>query len=151
MGSGTVAWTARGDLGGGRLPRHGPRLAFNPAPIFLDPLFVADCYTLLGQAKPAEHHARQFIAQAALAGSRDYWPIRIASSRMDLGFALLQQHRIDEAAAEAAQGLDVFILNRGTLRRASELDRALAAFGEVPEVRDFHERLEKAWRQLTAC
>jgi hypothetical protein len=34
----TVAWTARGGLGGSRLPRHGSGLAFNPAPIFLDPL-----------------------------------------------------------------------------------------------------------------
>jgi transcriptional regulator with XRE-family HTH domain len=110
--------------------------------------FVGTAYALMGLARPAEHHARLFIAQAGLVGSRNYWPIRVSSARMDLGFALAQQGKVDEAAHEAALGFDVPILHRGTLRRASELEQVLNVHGEVREVRDFREQLSEAWHRL---
>jgi hypothetical protein len=109
---------------------------------------VGTAYALMGLSRPAEHHARLFIAQAGLVGSRNYWPIRVSSARMDLGFALAQQGKVDEAAYEATLGFDVPMLHRGTLRRASELEQSLSVHGEVREVRDFREQLREAWRRL---
>jgi hypothetical protein len=99
-------------------------------------------------AKTAEHHARLFIVQAGIVGSRNYWPVRVSSARMDLGFALAQQGRIDEAAVEAAEGFQAPMLHRGTLRRATELAQVLSVHDEVREVRDFKEQLGDAWHRL---
>jgi transcriptional regulator with XRE-family HTH domain len=112
--------------------------------------FVGTTYALMGEsfAKTAEHHARLFIAQAGIVGSRNYWPVRLSSARMDLGFALAQQGRIDEAAGEAAEGFQAPMLHRGTLRRAGELAQVLSVHDEVREVRDFKEQLSDAWHRL---
>ncbi|MBJ7597754.1 helix-turn-helix domain-containing protein [Candidatus Nephthysia bennettiae] len=123
-------------------PKHlDDHYVFDPAKA---DFFIAGAYALLDLAKPAEHHAREFIRQAGQLGSQNYWPVRVSSARMELGFALLQQGRLDEAAAEAAEGFQAPMIHRGTLRRARELDAALAVHGDIEEVRDFHERLEVA-------
>jgi transcriptional regulator with XRE-family HTH domain len=152
------AWARLGDAPAATraLRNAGAALEPLPDPADLDDHYVSDpvrfagmsatVYALLGLPGEAERHARQVIAQSGDATQRNYWPTRVGTAWVEVGFALAQQHKIDEAAHEAGRSFETALVHRASLRRASELDAVLSPHAEVSEVRDFHEGLIAAWR-----
>jgi transcriptional regulator with XRE-family HTH domain len=152
------AWARLGDAPAATraLRNAGAALEPLPDPADLDDHYVSDpvrfagvsatVYALLGLPGEAEQHARQVIAQSGDATQRNYWPTRVGTAWVEVGFALAQQRKIDEAAHEAGRAFETALVHRASLRRASELDAFLSPHAEVSEVRDFHERLIAAWR-----
>jgi hypothetical protein len=81
--------------------------------------------------------------------SRNWWPTRVATARIELALAHAQQSRIDEAAQTGASVLSADFLRRSTLWRAGELDKVLRTdHANVPEVEDFHEQYVLARRSM---
>jgi transcriptional regulator with XRE-family HTH domain len=115
---------------------------FDPAKLTF---YAGHCHVVLGEAHQAEQLAREVIKQC---GGR--WTTRVLEAHIDLGLALVQLGRADEAAAAGAEALEQGPLCTTTLWRGSELDRALTtAAPTLSETRDLHERLVIA-RELLA-
>jgi tetratricopeptide (TPR) repeat protein len=111
--------------------------------------YAATCYVWLREPARAEQHARRVIEQNGNPASRNWWPTRVATARIELALAHAQQGRIDEAAQTGASVLAADFLRRSTLWRAGELDTILRAdHADVPEVEDFHEQYVLARRSL---
>ena len=127
-----------------RLPPDDTRnhFVFDPAKLSF---YAAHCHVVLGEAERAEELAREVIEEC---GGR--WTTRILEAHIDLGLALVQLGRPDEAAAAGAEALAQGPLCTTTLWRAEELDRALStADATLPEAREFHERLVVARELLS--
>jgi transcriptional regulator with XRE-family HTH domain len=115
---------------------------FDPAKLSF---YAAHCHVVLGEAGRAEELARDVVDRC---GGR--WTTRVLEAHIDLGLALVQLGRADEAAAAGAAAVELGPLCTTTLWRGGELDAALqAAHPTLPEARDLHERLVIA-RELLA-
>jgi tetratricopeptide (TPR) repeat protein len=109
---------------------------------------MATAYTWLGLPELAEEHARGLIRAQQDPGSLSHNPTRLAMGRLDLGQALLEQGRLDEALAEAVRAFESFP-RRDTMIRAGELDRRLRErYPTASELRHFHELYVQAARFL---
>jgi tetratricopeptide (TPR) repeat protein len=103
--------------------------------------YVATCYVWLHEPARAEEHARHVIEGNGDPASRNWWPTRVATARVELALALAQQGRVDEAARIGIDVLSADFLRRSTIWRAGELDRVLRRdHGDVADVEDFHEQ-----------
>lgn len=108
--------------------------------------YAGTAYAWLRIPERAAEHARAVIQQQQDPETYGLNPSRVAIARLDLGQALLEQGRLDEAVAEAIAAFDTFP-RRDHLVRAAELDAELQArHPDAPEVRDFHERRLEAAR-----
>jgi hypothetical protein len=111
--------------------------------------YLATCYVWLREPVRAEEHARHVIEGNGDPTSRNWWPTRVATARIELAFAFAQQGRIDEAAGIGADVLSAEFLRRSTVWRAGELDRMLRkGHTNVAEVEDFHEQYVLARRSV---
>jgi tetratricopeptide (TPR) repeat protein len=111
--------------------------------------YAATCYVWLAEPARAEQHAQQVIEQNGNPASRNWWPTRVATVRIELALARAQQGRIDEAARTGADVLSADFVRRSTLWRAGELDTVLRTdHAEVAEVEDFHEQYVLARRSM---
>jgi tetratricopeptide (TPR) repeat protein len=109
---------------------------------------AATAYTWLGLPGRAEHHARSVIRAQADPGTLSHNPTRVAMGRLDLAQSLVEQGRLDEALAEAAQAFDAFP-RRDTVVRAAELVRRLRErYPGLPELRHLNELHVHAARTL---
>jgi hypothetical protein len=99
-------------------------------------------YAWLGMPTQTERHALQAIKDFGDPRSRNYWPSRVATARLDLALSLVRQGRVDEAAAT---GTNAFVsapfLRQFQLRKGAELSRALEPYPRMPAVSEFRERL----------
>jgi tetratricopeptide (TPR) repeat protein len=112
--------------------------------------YLATCYVWLREPQRAEEYARHVIAENGDPASRNWWPTRVGTARIELALALAQQGRIDEAAGIGADVLSADFLRRSTVWRAGELDRMLRrSHADVAEVEDFHEQYLQARRSMT--
>jgi hypothetical protein len=103
--------------------------------------YLATCYVWLHEPGRAEEHARHVIEGNGDPASRNWWPTRVGTARIELALALAQQGRVDEAARTGADVLSADFLRRSTVWRAGELDKILQnSHADVPEVEDFHEQ-----------
>jgi tetratricopeptide (TPR) repeat protein len=101
--------------------------------------YAANVYAWLNMPRLAEEHARNVIRECGDSTQPTWWPVRVAFAQVNLGLALVQRGEYEQAGHEGAKAFDTF--TRGsTLSMAGELDRLLLPHGDVPEVRDFHER-----------
>jgi transcriptional regulator with XRE-family HTH domain len=103
--------------------------------------YGASCFLWLNELRQAEERARRVIAASNNQNAPNYWPTRVGSARMDLGLALARRDELDAAAYEAILAFDSPFVRRSTLLRGAELDSVLRDHVDVPEVRDFRERL----------
>src|SRR4029450_3043372 len=111
--------------------------------------YAATCYVWLSDPARAEQPARGVIEQTGTPASRNWWPTRVATARIELALALAQQGRIDEAARAGADGRAAGFLRGSTPWRPGELDAVLRAdHADVPEVADFHEQYVLARRSM---
>jgi tetratricopeptide (TPR) repeat protein len=102
--------------------------------------YLATCYVWLHEPVRAEEHARHVITENGNPASRNWWPTRVGTARVELALAFAQQGRIDEAARTGADVLSAEFLRRSTVWRAGELDKVLLKdHADVTEVQDFHE------------
>jgi tetratricopeptide (TPR) repeat protein len=109
--------------------------------------YLATCYVWLHEPEQAEEHARHVMAENGNPASRNWWPTRVGTARIELALALAQQGRIDEAARTGVDVLSADFLRRSTVWRAGELDRVLQrGHAGVAEVEDFHEQYVLARR-----
>ena len=109
--------------------------------------YLATCYVWLHEPQRAEEHARHVIAENGNLASRNWWPTRVGTARIELAIALAQQGRVDEAARTGADVLSADFLRRSTVWRADELDSMLReGHADVAEVEDFHEQYVLARR-----
>jgi transcriptional regulator with XRE-family HTH domain len=105
--------------------------------------YAASSYAWVGDGELAEEHAREVIAQCEDEASQVRWPRRRASAQIDLGVALVQLNRPDEAAYVGSLAVGSKWLVPSNQWRAVELDRALTTrFRGVAEVQAFHEQVE---------
>jgi tetratricopeptide (TPR) repeat protein len=111
--------------------------------------YAATCYVWLQEPLRAEEHARRVIEGNGDPTSRNWWPTRVGTARIELALAFAQQNRVDEAARTGADVLSADFLRRSTVWRAGELDVLLQKdHGNVAEVEDFHEQYVLARRAL---
>jgi tetratricopeptide (TPR) repeat protein len=111
--------------------------------------YLATCYVWLHEPARAEEHARRVIEENGDPASRNWWPTRVGTARIELALAFAQQGRIDEAARTGADVLSAEFLRRSTVWRAGELDKVLRKdHADVAEVEDFHECYVLARRSL---
>ncbi len=112
--------------------------------------YAATCYVWLTEPARAEEHARRVIEQNGNPASRNWWPTRVATARIELALALAQQGQVDAAAQIGADVLAAAdFVRRSTLWRAGELDTVLRTdHAEVAEVEDFHEQYVLARRSM---
>ena len=103
--------------------------------------YAADCYTWLGDDKPAEEHAIEVITHHTRPDGSSNAPMRSANSHIDLAVIGARHGDLDRAVHH---GLEAFSYDRKTeaslLARAADLDRILAE--RYPDERlanDFHE------------
>jgi len=103
--------------------------------------YAADCYTWLGDDKPAEEHAIEVITHHTRPDGSSNAPMRSANSHIDLAIIGARHGDLDRAVHH---GLEAFSYDRKTeaslLARAADLDRILAE--RYPDERlanDFHE------------
>ncbi|BBG02964.1 MULTISPECIES: hypothetical protein [Pseudonocardia] len=97
--------------------------------------YTATALSWLGD--PAgERHARAVVDAYAAGGP----PRRLATARLDLGLILARDRRPDEAAGLGLLAVDAGVLVPSNVWRATELDDALFAFRDVPEVTELHDR-----------
>jgi hypothetical protein len=113
--------------------------------------YAASSFAWVGEGELADEHAREVIVQCGRDGSRLRWPRRRASAQIDLGLALAQLKRPDEAARVGCLAVESRWLVPSNQWRAAELDRALTTrFGAVAEVEEFHERFQALRRATEA-
>jgi tetratricopeptide (TPR) repeat protein len=111
--------------------------------------YAATCYVWLEEPLRAEEHARHVIEQNGDRASRNWWPTRVGTARIELALAFAQQDRVDEAARVGADVLSADFLRRSTVWRAGELDTLLQkSHADVAEVQEFHEQYVLARRAL---
>jgi tetratricopeptide (TPR) repeat protein len=111
--------------------------------------YAATCYVWLQEPVRAEEHARHVIEQNGDRASRNWWPTRVGTARVELALAFAQQGRVDEAARTGADVLSADFLRRSTVWRAGELDALLQkGHADVAEVEDFHEQYVLARRAM---
>jgi tetratricopeptide (TPR) repeat protein len=111
--------------------------------------YVATCYVWLQEPARAEEHARHVIEQNGDRASRNWWPTRVATARIELALAFALQGRIDEAARTGLGVLSTDFRRRSTVWRAGELDGLLwKDHAAVAEVGDFHEQFVLARRSM---
>jgi tetratricopeptide (TPR) repeat protein len=111
--------------------------------------YLATCYVWLHEPARAEEHARHVIEGNGDPASRNWWPTRVGTARIELALAFAQQGRIDEAARTGADVLSADFLRRSTVWRAGELDKVLRKdHADVAEVEDFHEHYVLARRSM---
>jgi tetratricopeptide (TPR) repeat protein len=111
--------------------------------------YLATCYVWLHEPARAEEHARHVIEGNGDPASRNWWPTRVGTARIELALAFAQQGRIDEAARTGADVLSADFLRRSTVWRAGELDKVLRkGHADVAEVEDFHEHYVLARRSM---
>jgi tetratricopeptide (TPR) repeat protein len=111
--------------------------------------YLATCYVWLHQPMRAEEHARHVIKENGDPASRNWWPTRVGTARIELALAFAQQGRIDEATRIGADVLSADFIRRSTVWRAGELDKILQkGHADVPEVEDFHEQYVLARRSM---
>jgi tetratricopeptide (TPR) repeat protein len=111
--------------------------------------YLATCYVWLHEPARAEEHARHVIEKNGDPASRNWWPTRVGTARIELALAFVQQGRIDEAARTGADVLSADFLRRSTVWRAGELDKVLQKdHADVAEVEDFHEHYVLARRSM---
>jgi transcriptional regulator with XRE-family HTH domain len=108
--------------------------------------YASTTYAWLGMAKHTERYATEVIRNSGSPRRRNFWPGRVRGVHFDLGLALAKRGRPDEASNEGLQGLTDYTPRTWVLRRAADLDRALAPHRDVREVQDFHERYIDARR-----
>lgn len=106
--------------------------------------YATTTYGWLQMPKQTERYALETIELFSDSGGPNWWPGRVAGARLDLGVALVQQHRIDEAAHIGNQALAGYGVRTWIMRRARDLHDALSAHTDVPEVREFRQRYELA-------
>lgn len=91
--------------------------------------------------RPLDLRSRRPLTVNGDAASRNWWPTRVGTARIELALAFAEQGRIDEAARTGADVLSADFLRRSTVWRAGELDKMLRkGHAGVPEVEDFHEQ-----------
>jgi tetratricopeptide (TPR) repeat protein len=112
--------------------------------------YAADCYTWLGDDKPAEEHAREIIAYHTQPDGSSNAPMRSANSHVDLAIIRARHGDLDQAVHH---GLTAFSYNRKTeaslLSHAVDLDHILKE--HYPNERltnEFHERYTEAQTRL---
>jgi tetratricopeptide (TPR) repeat protein len=111
--------------------------------------YLATCYVWLHEPARAEEHARHVMKGNGDPASRNWWPTRVGTARIELALAFAQQGRIDEAARTGADVLSADFLRRSTVWRAGELDKVLREnHTDVAEVEDFHEQYVLARRSM---
>jgi tetratricopeptide (TPR) repeat protein len=111
--------------------------------------YLATCYVWLHEPARAEEHARHVIMGNGDPASRNWWPTRVGTARIELALAFAQQGRIDEAARTGADVLSADFLRRSTVWRAGELDKVLRKnHTDVAEAEDFHEQYVLARRSM---
>jgi tetratricopeptide (TPR) repeat protein len=111
--------------------------------------YLATCYVWLHEPARAEEHACHVIEENGDQASRNWWPTRVGTARIELALAFAQQGRIDEAARTGADVLSADFLRRSTVWRTGELDKVLQKdHTNVAEVEDFHERYVLARRSM---
>jgi tetratricopeptide (TPR) repeat protein len=108
--------------------------------------YASTTYAWLGMPKNTQRYASQVIEVNRDPRRPNFWPGRVKGAHLDLGLALAKRNRPDEASHEGLQALRDYAPRTWILRRAADLDRALASHSELPEVRDFHERFIEARR-----
>jgi hypothetical protein len=117
-------------------PEH--HFVFDPAKLLF---YMATCFVRVGDADRAEDYAREVIAQSAGASGAARWPRRLITARMDLGLALTQLNRPDEACHVGSLALASNSLVASNLWQASELDAKLVSeYPRLPEAQDFDEQ-----------
>jgi tetratricopeptide (TPR) repeat protein len=77
--------------------------------------YLATCYVWLREPARAEEHARHVIEENGNPASRNWWPTRVGTARIELALAFAQQGRIDEAARTGADVLSAEFLRRSTV------------------------------------
>jgi hypothetical protein len=108
--------------------------------------YATTTYAWLRMPRTTEKYARESIEAFSHAGRPNWWPGRVAGSGLDLALALVQQNRVDEAAAAGNQALQEYGIRSWILRRARDLNQALAPYSDVSEVREFRDRYRLARR-----
>lgn len=111
---------------------------FDPSKI---DFYAATAFLYLGDYREAERHARNVILASSDPTGENYWPTRVGSARMDLGMALDRRGAVDVATYEASQAFDSPFVRRSTLARGYELAGIVRDYSDVPEVREFLDRL----------
>jgi transcriptional regulator with XRE-family HTH domain len=125
-------------------PEH--HFVFDPAKLVF---YMATCYVRVGDADRAEDYAREVIAQSAGPSGVARWPRRLVTARMDLGLALTQLNRPDEACFVGSLALASNSLVASNLWQASELDAKLVGgYASLPEAQQFHEQYLSARRSI---
>jgi hypothetical protein len=110
-------------------PEH--HFVFDPAKLVF---YMATCSVRVGDADRAEAYAREVIAQSAGPSGVARWPRRLITARMDLGLALTQLNRPDEACYVGSLALASNSLVASNLWQASELDAKLVGeYASLPE------------------
>jgi tetratricopeptide (TPR) repeat protein len=112
--------------------------------------YAADCYTWLGDDRPAEEHAHEVIAYHTQPDGSSNAPMRSAIAHTDLAVIRAKHGDLDQAVYH---GLTAFGYDRKTeaslLSRAADLDHILTV--RYPGERltgDFHERYMQARAKL---
>ena len=157
------AWARRGDKAEvrGAMRRAGAALRRLPRPahpehhFVFDPskllFYTATCFVRVGDAERAEEYAREVIERSDGPPGVARWPRRLITARLDLGLALTQLDRPDEAGyvGEVALASDSVVASN--LWQAGELDAAfMREYATLPEAQDFHERYLSARRMVLA-
>jgi hypothetical protein len=127
-------------------PEH--HFVFDPAKLVF---YMATCSVRVGDADRAEDYAREVIAQSAGPSGVARWPRRLITARMDLGLALRQLNRPDEACYVGSLALASNSLVASNLWQASELDAKLVGeYASLPEAQQFHEQYLSARRSIAS-
>lgn len=112
--------------------------------------YAADCYTWLGDDKPAEEHAGEIIAHHTRPDGSSNAPMRSANAQIDLAVIRARHGDLDQAVHH---GLAAFGYARKTesslLSRAADLDHILTeCYAEERLAEEFHERYIDAQADL---
>jgi len=128
-------------------PEH--HFVFDPAKLLF---YTATCYVRVGDAERAEDYAREVIALSDGPSGVARWPRRLITARMDLGLALTQLDRPDEACHVGGLALASDCLVASNLWQASELDdKLMGDYATLSEAQDFHDRYLSARRSIKRC
>jgi signal transduction histidine kinase len=125
----------------GRHPQH--HFRFDAAK-FLH--YAHTTYAWLGMPEQTERYARQAIAAYADPASRNHWPSRVTTARLDLALALAERGSLDEAVTTGNDALaHANWMRRFQLDKATEVGATLRA-APGADLDEYQERLTLAKR-----
>jgi transcriptional regulator with XRE-family HTH domain len=111
--------------------------------------YAATTLAWLGDSEEAEAYAREVIRYYQQEAVPEQAPRRLATAHLDLGLVVTQEERPEEASHLGNLALDSGRLVPSNIWRAEELDRLLTdRYGELPEVRDYHDHYVEVERTV---